>query len=143
MTSEIGDQLVALVEKQDAKLLLVGERHAGPAISEHVIPGRQHGALLQLALGDTACCRRDQLELGDRLVPDSIDFPQARLRRVNDFRDRRSAGCACRETGCETAPCRRTPCWSGNIRARHSRTTAWCAASTGPWRYGLLPPRSA
>jgi len=31
-------QLVALVEKQDAKLLLVGERHAGPAIVDHFIP---------------------------------------------------------------------------------------------------------
>jgi len=26
--------------------------------------------------------------LGDRLVPDSIDFPQARLWRMNDFRER-------------------------------------------------------
>jgi hypothetical protein len=34
----IGDQLVALVEKQLAKLLLVGKRHAGAAIADHVIP---------------------------------------------------------------------------------------------------------
>src|SRR6267378_2542612 len=81
-------QLVALVEKQDAKLLLVGERHAGAAIVDHVIPGRQHRALLQLALGDAARRRRDQFELVDRSVADAVDFAQPRHRRVNDFRER-------------------------------------------------------
>jgi len=34
----VGDELVALVEKQDAELLLVGERHGGAAIVEHGRP---------------------------------------------------------------------------------------------------------
>ncbi len=29
---------VALVEKQQTKLLLVGERHAGAALADHVLP---------------------------------------------------------------------------------------------------------
>jgi hypothetical protein len=42
----VRDQLVALVEKQQAELFLVGERHAGAAIIDHVIPRRQRRALL-------------------------------------------------------------------------------------------------
>jgi len=34
----VGDDLVLLVEKQDAELLLVGERHGGAAIVEHRRP---------------------------------------------------------------------------------------------------------
>ena len=37
----VRDQLVALVEKQDADLLLVSKSHAGAAIVENVIPRRQ------------------------------------------------------------------------------------------------------
>ena len=37
----VRDQLVALVEEQDAELLLVGERHRGAAIVDHVVPRRQ------------------------------------------------------------------------------------------------------
>ena len=35
----VGDELIALVEEEEAKLLLVGKRHAGPAIVDHVVPG--------------------------------------------------------------------------------------------------------
>ena len=34
----IGDEVIALVEKEDAELLLVGEGHGGAAIVEHVRP---------------------------------------------------------------------------------------------------------
>ena len=44
----VGDQLIALVEKQDAELLLLGEGHGGAAIVEHARPGRQDGALAYL-----------------------------------------------------------------------------------------------
>jgi hypothetical protein len=69
---------------QHAKLLLVGERHAGAAIVDHVIPGRQQRTLVDLAFGDAACRGRDQLELVDRSLADAVDFAQARDRRVND-----------------------------------------------------------
>src|ERR1019366_2966073 len=35
----VGDQLIALLEEQHAKLLLVGEGHGGAAIVEHARPG--------------------------------------------------------------------------------------------------------
>jgi hypothetical protein len=35
----VGDELIALVEEQQAKLLLVGEGHGGPAIIDHARPG--------------------------------------------------------------------------------------------------------
>jgi hypothetical protein len=34
----VGDQPVLLVKKQEAKLLLVGERHAGAATVDHLMP---------------------------------------------------------------------------------------------------------
>jgi hypothetical protein len=34
----VGDELVALVQEQDAELLLVGEGHAGAAIIDHLVP---------------------------------------------------------------------------------------------------------
>ncbi len=61
----VSDQLVALVEEQDAKLLLVGERHAGAAIADHVVPGRQRDAALDLAFCNTLGGGGEQLELGD------------------------------------------------------------------------------
>ena len=73
---------------QHAKLLLVGERHAGAAIVDHVIPGRQQRTLVDLAFGDAACRCRDQLELVDRSLADAVDFAQARDRRVNDLGER-------------------------------------------------------
>ena len=48
--------------------------------------------------------------------------------------------CACRETECGTAPCRRTPWRCGNSRARSTRTTAPAAfdlAAREPARRGL------
>jgi hypothetical protein len=34
----VGNELVALVEEEQAELLFVGERHAGAAAVDHVIP---------------------------------------------------------------------------------------------------------
>ena len=45
----IGDDLVALVEEQDAELLLVGKPHRGAAIVEHLRPGGQHLPFQHLA----------------------------------------------------------------------------------------------
>src|SRR4051794_34695356 len=61
----VGDELVALVEEQQAKLLLLGRRHAGAAIVDHLVPGRQRVAIVDPALGDAMRRRREQLELVD------------------------------------------------------------------------------
>jgi hypothetical protein len=84
----VRDQLVALVEKQDAKLLLVGERHRGPAIGDHVVPRRQQRARLQLSLGNPARRRRDQFQHRDGGVTDAVDFAQPRIWRMDDFGER-------------------------------------------------------
>src|SRR6059058_6078701 len=72
----VRDQLVALVEEQQAKLLLVGERHAGPDIVDHVVPGRQGDASLDLAFGHPVRCRAKQLDLVDRGFADAFDLAQ-------------------------------------------------------------------
>src|SRR5665647_1154506 len=74
----VRDQLVALVEEQDAELLLVGERHRGPAVVDHVVPRRQQRARLQLALGDAAAGRIAKGQLKARTLlsswNDVIDY---------------------------------------------------------------------
>ena len=50
----IGDHLIAFVEEDDAELLLVGERHGGPAIIEHRGPRRQRRSLLDLPAREPA-----------------------------------------------------------------------------------------
>jgi hypothetical protein len=84
----VGDQLVLLVEKQVAKLLLVGERHAAAAIVDHLVPGRERDAALDLAFGDAAGCRCDQLELVDGAIFDAVNLAQPRFGRVDNFRER-------------------------------------------------------
>jgi hypothetical protein len=81
----IGDQLVALVEKEDAKLLLVGKRHATAATGNDVVPRRQCDAAFDLAFGDTPGRGGEQLELCNRGVADAIDFAQQVFRRMHDL----------------------------------------------------------
>ena len=73
----VGDELVALVEEQDAELLLVGERHGGAAIVEHRRPGRQHRPLLDLAAREPAGRRLHDLELGDGGLAQALDLARA------------------------------------------------------------------
>jgi hypothetical protein len=80
--------LVALVEEEQAKLLLVGERHPGPAIFDHVVPGRQRDLALDLALCHPAARGGEQFDLVDRGLADAVDLAQARDRRVDDFGER-------------------------------------------------------
>jgi hypothetical protein len=84
----IGDQLVALVEKQDPKLFLVGKGHRGPAIIDHAGPCRQHGALLELTTGDPARGGGDQADFGDRRVAQPTDLAKPRLRGMDRFGER-------------------------------------------------------
>lgn len=84
----IRNQLVALVEKQDAKLLLVGEGHRGAAIVDYGGPGRQYGAALQLALADAGGRGGDQPDLGDRGLAEAADLTQPRFGRVHRFGER-------------------------------------------------------
>src|SRR3954453_7136774 len=81
----VGDELVALVEEQQAKLLLLGERHAGAAIVDHLVPGRQRVTAVDPALGDAMRRRREQLELVDRGFANAVHLAQARHRCMHDL----------------------------------------------------------
>ena len=45
----VGNHLVALVEEQDAELLLGFEAHGGPAIVQHLLPRAKQRAFQHLA----------------------------------------------------------------------------------------------
>ena len=63
----VGDQLVPLVEEQDAELLAVLEALRGAAIVEHLLPTMTAPArCMMLALHQAQRGGADQLELGDR-----------------------------------------------------------------------------
>jgi|SRR5262245_418591 len=68
----VEDQLIPLVEKEDAKLLLVGKSHCGPAVVDDAGPGRQHRPFLHLASGQPALRSVHDLELGDDSLADAF-----------------------------------------------------------------------
>ena len=80
----VGNELVLLVEEQDAQRLFVGERHGSAAIVEHRGPRREHSAALQFGARHALGGGLDDLELGDRGFPDAVDLAQAR-RRSRDY----------------------------------------------------------
>jgi hypothetical protein len=69
--------------RQDAELLLVGERHGGAAIVEHGGPRREHGTPLHLATRQAVGGGLYHLELGDGGVAQAGDLGEA-LRRSGD-----------------------------------------------------------
>lgn len=79
----VGDQLVALVEKENAKLFFLGESHAGATVADDVVPRRQRDTPLDLALGDAAGSGSQQPELGDRGIANAVDFAKQMFRCVN------------------------------------------------------------
>jgi len=70
----IGNELVALVEKQDAELLPLGECHGGAAIVEHTRARRQHRPFLHLSAGEPAGRRVHDLQFGDHRLADALDL---------------------------------------------------------------------
>ena len=88
----VGDQLVALVEKQDAQLLLVGERHGGVAIVDDRTPRRQHGAALEPAAREILRRRLDDLEFGHHRVAHPRDLGETLRRGGHHFRERAEVG---------------------------------------------------
>src|SRR3984893_749180 len=84
----VGDQAVALVEKQNAKLLLVGERHGGAAVVDERRPGREHRATLRLHFQKAVRGGFYHFELGDgRLAKPRL---RQQLRRRTDHLGERS-----------------------------------------------------
>ena len=77
----VGDQRVALVEEEQAELLLVHEGHGRAAIVEHRGPGREDRALGHRALGEAPRRGLDDLEVGDDALADAVDLGEARGRR--------------------------------------------------------------
>jgi hypothetical protein len=78
----VGDQVVALVEEQNAEVLLALEGHGGATIVEYVRPRRQHLALLDLAAHEAIGCRLHDLEFGNGSLAQTVDL-------VEPFRRRR------------------------------------------------------
>ena len=68
--------MVALVQKQDAELLGVVERHGAAAIVQHARPGRQDGALLDLASEHTGGGGLHDLEFSNGGVTEALDLAE-------------------------------------------------------------------
>src|SRR6266852_988549 len=84
----VGDELVALVEKQDAKLLFVGERHGGPAIIQDRRPRRQHMTPFHLAAGEPKGGGLDHLEFRDSGITEPVDLGKTRPWRRDHLAER-------------------------------------------------------
>ena len=82
----VGDQGVLLVEEQDAELLALLEGHRRAAIVEHLVPGGQHLAALDLAARHALRGGGDDLEVERRAVADVLDLLQQVLRRARALR---------------------------------------------------------
>jgi hypothetical protein len=83
----VGDQVVTLVEEQNAEVLLALEGHGGPTIVEHVRPRRQHLALFDLAAHEAIGCRLHDLEFGDGGLSQTVDLVESFRRRRDHFRE--------------------------------------------------------
>ncbi len=88
----VGDHLVALVEKQDAELLLGLEAHGGPAIVEDLLPGRQDRPLQHLALNETQGGGAHQLDLGGGRLAEPRHLLEQILRGVHRLGEGAEAG---------------------------------------------------
>ena len=62
----VGDQSVALVEKEDVKLFVIGKRNRGAAIVDERAPRTDLQAFSDRALGESFRAGLEDLELGDR-----------------------------------------------------------------------------
>src|SRR5258708_18734419 len=74
----VDDELVAFVEKQDAKLLPLGKRHRGAAIVEHRRPRRQHVTAFHLAAGEPKGGGLDHLEFRDGGIAEPVALGKTR-----------------------------------------------------------------
>jgi hypothetical protein len=81
----VGDQLVALVEKQNAEMLLFRECHRGAAIFEHRVPRRQHRPRSHLAGSEILRGRLADLEFGDDCLARFLDLGEPRGRGGNNL----------------------------------------------------------
>jgi hypothetical protein len=84
----VGDELVALVEKQDAEVLALGEGLRGPAIVEHRRPGRQSRTLFHRAAQEPVRRRLHDLKFGDAGLAEPLDLGEARRRCGDRLRER-------------------------------------------------------
>src|SRR5260370_6274782 len=74
----VEDELVAFVEKQDAKLLPLCKRHRGTAIVEHRRPRRQHVTAFHLAAGEPEGSGFDHLEFRDGGIAEPVHLGKTR-----------------------------------------------------------------
>src|SRR4051812_4168799 len=87
----VRDQLVALVEKQDAELLLVGKGLRGPAIVQHRRPRRQDWPLADLATGEALRGGLHDLQFLDGSFAQAFYFLEAGDRRRDSLVERAEA----------------------------------------------------
>jgi hypothetical protein len=77
--------------EQDAELLARLEAHGEAAVVEHRIPGREDGALQDVALHEAQRAGAHELELSDGGIADALDLLQAFGGRVDDLGERAEA----------------------------------------------------
>ena len=76
----VGQQTVALVEKQDAELFDLGKGHRRTAIFDHRGPRGQHFALGDRPFGQRQACCFDDFDVERGLFAQTFDRQQARHR---------------------------------------------------------------
>ena len=89
-------QAVFLVEKQDAKFLVVEKGHCGPAIIDHCVNKLDSVSRFSIADFGQACRRRlDDLQFDDRGLAEPVDFAQP----LGPCRDSFGEGAKARDEG--------------------------------------------
>src|SRR5258706_5733791 len=81
----VGNKLIAAIEKQNAKLFAVLESHRGAQIGEHGGHCRQHGPLLDFALGRPETSGLHNLDFGHNRVSDTFDLQETFRGRGHGF----------------------------------------------------------
>ncbi|MNL61262.1 hypothetical protein D3C87_1851680 [compost metagenome] len=76
----IGDQRIALVEKQDAELLAGFIGHGRMAIIDHGRPGRENLLFTKLAAQNPLADRRNQFQIERDALADPLDLLQQACR---------------------------------------------------------------